>query len=95
MTKGTPNELEKYTAPPLVQQLVTGTFAPITLTLNLRETYIWQRLGGAATVRRMIAPPEICSHCAESKTWPESYQGWFCFTCHRDLNHLGLLPFSD
>jgi len=95
MTKGTPNEHRKYTAPPLVQQLITGTFEPMTFRLNLRETYIWQRLGGVEKVRALIAPPQICAHCAEEKIWPESYQGWFCFTCHRDLNHLGLLPFSD
>lgn len=95
MTKGVPNELGKYTVSPFIQQLITGTFQAVTLTLSERETYIWQRLGGVKTVRKMIAPVDMCAHCTEQKVWPESYQGWFCYTCYRDLKHLGMLPATD
>ena len=95
MTKRVPNGLEQYTVTPLVQQLITGEFKPLSTTLTLRESYIWHRLGGVEKVRSMIAPQGICVHCAEEKATPDSCHGWFCFTCQRDLNHLGVLPYSD
>lgn len=95
MTHGTPNEFEKYNFPPLAMQLMLGTFEPIAVKLTLKESYAWMRLGGAQKVRDMITPPGMCVHCAEEKVWLSSYQGWFCYGCHSNLKHLGLLPYND
>lgn len=76
-------------------QMMAGTFQPMTLSLSPKNTYVWMRLGGEQRVLVLIAPPAICAHCAEEKAWFDSYQGWFCYPCHQNLKHLGLLPYND